>query len=609
MQSERKKVFICYDEDDYNVANKLYNDLNSYDIIKPWMKRIDLKLGQKIKETIKNAINENEFFIPLLSSKGLKKGGKETVHRDIKIAIELEKDMPPGKTFIIPARLDDFDTSIPPAYPELENICHVDFFDIHYNNGLEKILDFLLPNDRDYQSCKEYYKNFRYREIEVGKTCEKKALKKIIFEAPSGYGKTKLLKRIGYKHDIDNWVCIYIEIPETVKSAFELGCIIAQQCGYYDVVKYNNINSLVLKAVAELINAISMKVAPGVILLVDCIERLSITKIDTFFKSLIDNVQNKFTLKIYLAGRYTGVPLKIESYNHIPLRLFNFKEVEGILKLSFPQNTSLTYYAAHLFHLTNGHPGCIEKIINTERFKTAIESQKEPNYKDFHNEIFEIVSDFKNTIPDRLQNILDVVCIFRYLDLKILKKILKLNFFEYSRSAKTLETVLNVEYFMELKNGVLQDNITRAILSNRPRFEKSECDNYIRFCEAAASIYKDELSNSAISNPERMTVECIYQNLQLAFFKSKKTKQARKTIYDEFFSEDGILDTYLKLLLQRYENTETNTDFDKLLSLENQNDFDWEFQFTVNFILREDQYNNEPYETMIQKVKEFFKIN
>ena len=33
---------------------------------------------------------------------------------------------------------------------------------------------------------------------------------------------------------------------------------------------------------------------------------------------------------------------------------------------------------------------------------------------------------------------------------------------------------------------------------------------------------------------------------------------------------------------------------------------DWEFKFTVNYFLREDQYNSEPYESLLQVIETFF---
>ena len=66
---------------------------------------------------------------------------------------------------------------------------------------------------------------------------------------------------------------------------------------------------------------------------------------------------------------------------------------------------------------------------------------------------------------------------------------------------------------------------------------------------------------------------------------------------------------YLQMIIQRPDTQKIKSDFLSLLSDEDNEEYDWEFQFTVNFILREDQYNNAPYETMIQRVNDFFKRN
>ena len=563
--------------------------------------------GDDWKIAISKAIRKCEYFIALLSSKSVSKEGY--VHKEIREALERLDSFPNSKIFILPVRIDECE----PDHERLKDLHWADLFP-SYDNGLKEIFRVLQPEKKeqqkksDFQTCTENYVHFTDRKMEIAKTYGENALPRIIFEAPSGYGKTKLLKKIAYKHFHDKWVCMYIAIPENVTSAFELGCIIAQQGGFHYVDEYSDIEALALMTSGTLKNRVAKTGAPGAVLLIDCIERLSKDEIETFFKSFIRSMQQSFTLKIYLAGRYTGSPWKKQADKYFfelqTLRLFNFNDVKNILKSVFPDIQSPEHYAAYLTHITNGHPGCIEKIINSN-FKNIMESQTEPDDRIFKQDILAVSNAVRNTMPESLQNILDVLSVFRHVNLRILKKILRLNLADYRDSADRLERDLTVSYFMERKEkGFLQDNITRSLLANRLRLEKPE--QYILFCEKAVSIYENELLNPSMPNPERMALECIYHTLQLAYFKTDQTNQDRKKLYNDFFSENGILNRYLHFIIQKPNAPEGKSDFFSLLA-DKGDEYDWEFPFSVNFFLRSDQYSNAPYETMIQRVKDFFK--
>ena len=78
------QIFISYAREDVEAARKLYRDLKNAEL-NPWLDEEVLLPGQNWKSAIKKAIKESRFFIALLSSNSVKKGGfrnfqEETYH-------------------------------------------------------------------------------------------------------------------------------------------------------------------------------------------------------------------------------------------------------------------------------------------------------------------------------------------------------------------------------------------------------------------------------------------------------------------------------------------------------------------------------------------------
>jgi hypothetical protein len=131
----KRKIFICYADEDANSARRLYDDLTTVGL-EPWLDKEKIRGGEYWKDAIYEGIHKNRYFIPLLSKISVKKVG--FVQKELKYALDLLEHFPPNRKFIIPVRLDK--CKIP--YQKLNEIQRIDIFN-NWDDGLNKILQSL----------------------------------------------------------------------------------------------------------------------------------------------------------------------------------------------------------------------------------------------------------------------------------------------------------------------------------------------------------------------------------------------------------------------------------------------------------------------------------
>jgi len=134
MSKEKPKIFLSYAREDMGMAKQLYNDLKRYGL-DVWLDTESLLPGDKWKEKIKDAIENSNYFIALLSTKSVNKKG--FVQKELKTALEVLDFFPSSERFILPIRLDDCEV----GERKLREHQWVDLFpEREYQNGLKKIL-------------------------------------------------------------------------------------------------------------------------------------------------------------------------------------------------------------------------------------------------------------------------------------------------------------------------------------------------------------------------------------------------------------------------------------------------------------------------------------
>ncbi|CAK8714208.1 hypothetical protein GCAAIG_03555 [Candidatus Electronema halotolerans] len=438
----------------------------------------------------------------------------------------------------------------------------------------------------------KYLFNFVNRKDERSEACGNNAAQYILFDAPAGYGKTELLRAIEHEHAKAGWCCIHIKKLSVMDLIYSLAeCIDDQK----ELVKF--IENVVSEDFSD-----RFKLNHRIIFIIDNIEKFPIEEIDSFLNKSLPTMQRVLpNFRVRMAGRYIGgiwdgkareIPLLVR-----PLSPFQFRHVRATVQPYFSEKneTALDLFAAQIMHITGGHPRLMAQIINQDIFK----SDPIAVFQKCHEEqILESAREIRKSIPDKLKNIFDVLSVFRRYNHRILKEIIKFNLIEWQDDVNELEDALTSTYLVKRKNGFIQDEIVRRLLAIRLRLEENEC--FLDLCWCARDIYQADLQNS-ISRPEIIAIEGMYQELQLG---CSDNPANREKLYCHFFADDGILRNYLELLIKYPDGVDNIINLKSRLEDEKR---EWEFRFMVNFCLRGEQFNEEPYEQLCKQIEKFYK--
>jgi hypothetical protein len=123
------KVFLCHASADKPAVRWLYHYLVDFEV-DAWLDKEKLSPGQDWRVEIPKAIKNSDVIIICLSKDSVNKEGY--VQKEIKFALDKADEMPEGRIFLIPARLDDCN-----ILHSLERIHCVDLFE---EGGCVKLL-------------------------------------------------------------------------------------------------------------------------------------------------------------------------------------------------------------------------------------------------------------------------------------------------------------------------------------------------------------------------------------------------------------------------------------------------------------------------------------
>jgi len=100
------KVFLCHSSSDKTEVIKIHNLLLERGA-DPWLDSEKLLPGQDWNYEIRKALDDSDVILLCLSKQSVDKEGY--VQREIRIALDRALEMPEGRIFLIPARLEECD--------------------------------------------------------------------------------------------------------------------------------------------------------------------------------------------------------------------------------------------------------------------------------------------------------------------------------------------------------------------------------------------------------------------------------------------------------------------------------------------------------------------
>ena len=127
-----RHVFLSYAKEDIASARKLYAELQNKLSVEIWFDEESLIPGQNWKKEISKAIKTSDIFIALISRNSVNKWG--IVQKELKEAVEVMQELPQGKIYLIPVRLDN----ITPSHDFLSELHWINLFE-DWSRGIQKI--------------------------------------------------------------------------------------------------------------------------------------------------------------------------------------------------------------------------------------------------------------------------------------------------------------------------------------------------------------------------------------------------------------------------------------------------------------------------------------
>lgn len=298
-----------------------------------------------------------------------------------------------------------------------------------------------------------------------------------------------------------------------------------------------------------------------------------------------------------------------ESFHHSDLHLFKYDSVHNATTkyLNGLNDDEINTVSAHIMYMSSGHPYGMEKLLNIYRRVADI--------NDFLEEETTIIATMNNItdkvrrdIPEKFRDIMDSLSPSRHFNFDLIIKLVSDDLVsitilestasdEINQKVVDLTDTLTKNYLLSRNNGFLKNSITRRLLAQRLRLTNPK--GFFRICQTAFDFYDTQL-NSNSERVDRIAIEWLYQKLQLLSNQySYKNHKKRKDISTMFFNE---VTTCLQKLVnnrERYKAIEILDNLEKVLKE------DVEFQFTLNYFITYEKYNEDPYKKLEKVINNF----
>lgn len=131
--AQNLRVFLCHGKEDKATVRDLHRKLAKVRT-QPWLDEINLLPGQEWKVEIAKAISDTDAFLACVSTRSMTREG--FLHREIREAVDRAMNMPAGRIFLIPVRLDQCEVP-----PDLRHLQWVDYFE---TNGFDYLVRALI---------------------------------------------------------------------------------------------------------------------------------------------------------------------------------------------------------------------------------------------------------------------------------------------------------------------------------------------------------------------------------------------------------------------------------------------------------------------------------
>ncbi len=468
------------------------------------------------------------------------------------------------------------------------------------------------------------YVPFTNREDELNDILSSIAPAYYLLDAPAGYGKSTLLGELRKQFTERNWRSVY-QVLDSSLELDKLAEIVADKLSISSLlsspINDQSAGNRLGSALRENWEKSQDKAKEGFVLLIDLdkafdnselLVRLLKEFVPDIQESLMsiqpfDHDDNRF--RVIIAGRYIFNRLSIQISDIIPSSLryltpFKYNVIQNsayryLKNYNFKQTQQI---AGHLLYLTGGHPGCMAQVL--QQYKESgmkpqnfLEKYREKIWDDIVRPVFACIdAEFPTTlgIGTFMRN-----NVLRYMDWNTMRKLADM----LKIPEQWVDIEYNVYHLSDMLTGaallnknketnLYHDDITHRLVCLGLRHDHK--DEFLQLCQMAQTICEESLREPLNPNPHKWAIEYLFQFLQQHAFHISNAEQ-RRALRKILITEE--LTKVLRLLNDGRIEEEQRRNF--LDSIEN----DWEFMFTVNYFLRDADYNDDPVKELKCRVK------
>lgn len=437
-----------------------------------------------------------------------------------------------------------------------------------------------------------------------------------LMDGPAGFGKTVLLYKIKEEFNRREWLCAYVSLKEYGTVA-QIADHIAQKLEAKTNVlleDHRRIGAELGEALAHRRREIG---AEGVALLFDvekepweqliktlrCVVEDFIPGVYTGLTRNSDYFTEKpLSFRVVIAGRYL-IP-RIEDFNqkykfkHIQLRPLDYEAIREICRMCVPDDEARDEFAAHLLFYSAGHPHCIEQILRKFEKRGRPSAFFKSHRDDIERVAFLEANRVYNSITRSWRRVFDISCLYRRLDHFLLQRFLEEGWVWHGmvEDEYDLFDKLKLSYLVDWADELrahLSDGVTRRLLHIRLRLDLQQAQFEER-CRKAETLCMECLDRTVEYSPY-WAVETLFEYLQ-ANVARIENQAGRQALCKEFFQTK--LPEVLNMLKQVYNPNLLKNSLIGIL------EEDWEFQFTLNYYLRDDHYDDTPYQKLLGYIRQ-----
>ena len=635
MSNRPLRVFLCHGTNDKDATRSLFNQLNANGM-DTWLDEVRLLPGQDSKSEIQKAIKRSDAVVVVLSRRTITKEGG--VQREIKQALDMAEEKRDHAIYLIPAKVER--CKIPDGLSSKRGV------NLYEKNGYEELLNALCSRAKELRrklpievAAPSGEVNLgvlpplslrppipfvnRVDEIDAITATASAGGQYFLIDAPAGYGKTYLLSQLNERFAAkEKWDHAFVSVKKdcnletlTFKLAEALGVKLNSDTNldwgyrFSGAIKKKYQNSRIPVGLALFID-LDGESSPS--LLGQLLEKFilqvweSLAELDAFSSA---KPQSQF--RVIVSGRNVAANEDLKTfYSYLPLinrslAPFTYDVVcqsVGNYLQGF-EKSRVNQLAAHIMFMTGGHPGCMTQVLH---FYSLQQAPIDKLITDFGEIIWEeIVRDVSDKVwrglPGKgrdFHSAIDRLSIFRYVNNYILKYVLDACPVPDLRDEIDFRALLTTNYLYTGDGRFLQDDMNRRLMIIRLRHTAPR--EYKEYCEDAYKICIQQLQEPTVQLPEKWVVEFLNQFLQQFAGARLDQPSVRVKISEQFYEE---LARVLKIRREYKKSLPDWREEMEALLVEMEKKDQWEFRFSVNYFLRENQYDDKPYQKLKSEIR------